>query len=54
MRNEKYSKNHDVEFISIWKDISALTDEGKKYAFAMDSYLDIPSGVTTVKLVKTK
>lgn len=50
----KYSKNHDVEFISIWKDIPALTDEGKKYAFAMDSYLDIPSGVTSVKLVKTK
>lgn len=49
----KYSKNHDVEFISIWKDVPALTDEGKKYAFGMDSYLDIPSGVSSIKLVKT-
>ena len=50
----KYSKLHgDIEFISIWKDVPALTDEGKKYAFGMDSYLDIPSGVSSVKLVKT-
>ena len=27
--------------------------EGKKYAFAMDSYLEIPSGITQIKLVKT-
>lgn len=49
----KYSKGFgDVEFITIWKNTPAFNDEGKKYAFAMDSYLEIPSGVTQVKLVK--
>lgn len=49
----KYSKQFgDVEFITIWKDTSAFNDEGKKYAFVLDSYLEVPSGVTQVKLVK--
>ena len=43
----------DTEFITIWKDSSSFNDEGKKYAFSMDSYLEVPSGVTQIKLIKT-
>lgn len=42
----------DIEFIKIWKDTPAFNDEGKKYVFALDSQLEVPSGVTKVKLVK--
>lgn len=37
----------------VWKSTS-LGDEGKKYSFALDSYIEVPTGVTSVKLVKVK
>lgn len=44
--------NH-MDSVLIWKSTS-LGDEGNKYSFALDSSISVPTGVTSVKLVKTK
>lgn len=42
-----------MDSVLIWKSTS-LGDEGNKYSFALDSSIGVPSGVTSVKLVKSK
>lgn len=42
-----------MESFLIWKDTS-LGDEGNKYSFSIDGTIEVPSGITSVKLVKTK
>ena len=41
-----------MESFLIWKDTS-LGDEGNKYSFSIDGTIEVPSGITSVKLVKT-
>lgn len=41
-----------LDSILIWKIAPSLSDEGGRYSFSFDSSISIPSGVTSVKLVK--
>lgn len=50
----KDANNKSMDTVLIWKDAYSLSDEGNKYSFALDSTINVPAGVTSVKLVKTK
>ena len=47
------NSNKIMSNFTIWKNTD-LGDEGKKYSFALDSSIEVNSGITSVKLVKTK